>query len=386
MRWHHLAFTACFFGALAFPLADAALHIVPQVKLKGAVRETARAKLTLASYLSGDYQQAFEGWFTAQLAVRGHLVRTDNELNLRAFRQFNPSTNTALILGEHGFIYERDYVDAFNRRDLVPASELEQKVTRLKLLQDYLEQRGSTLLVVISPSKALTYPEYLPPRYVDTRWPDLPTNYARFRPLLQNSGVHFIDAQEQFSSGKAASPFPFFANSGAHWNDPAACDITSQIAAFVKQQSKTAMLDLRCTPVTMRSAPVGKDRDLSDLANLMFEERLFRPTPYSASHVVPTGHPIARPSVLLVGSSFVWAILGFLGEHRIVSPRTSFFYYYSSRVPLVGAGKPLDRAKLDWNADVFSRSAVVIEVNAAVVQHVGWGFLEDAERVIQAAH
>ena len=35
-----------------------------------------------------------------------------------------------------------------------------------------------------------------------------------------------------------------------------------------------------------------------------------------------------------------------------------------------------------WNNDILNREAIVFEVNASVVDEVGWGFLEDAERVI----
>jgi hypothetical protein len=42
----------------------------------------------------------------------------------------------------------------------------------------------------------------------------------------------------------------------------------------------------------------------------------------------------------------------------------------------------IDRKQLDWNNDILNREAIVFEVNASVVDEVGWGFLEEAERVI----
>jgi len=49
-----------------------------------------------------------------------------------------------------------------------------------------------------------------------------------------------------------------------------------------------------------------------------------------------------------------------------------------------GGKSTIDPKRLDWRGEVFAKQAIVIEVNASVVDQVGFGFLEDAERVIRA--
>jgi len=383
MRRFHWALIAVFFAVLACPLVESWARWLPQTELAGAVARATPVPLSFESYSSGRFQRAFEAWFEARLDLRPLLVRADNELNLRVFRGFNPGTNTALVLGKHGFIFEREYVDALNRRNLVPVAELAQKVQRLKLLQDYLDSHGSTLLLVISPSKALSYPENLERRYVDRRWPDVPTNYEQFVPLLERAGIHVLDAQEQLFASKQLGGPAWFTNTGTHWNEPASCQIAAQIADFVRRQSAPTTPRLRCEAPTWESEPSGTDRDLLDLANLLFPKQFYRPTPKVASRVVSVRGEHERPSVLFVGSSFVWAIWN--RWQRLGSRKTAFYYYYSSESSLSGVrNRPLDHSRIDFPHQVFGRTAVVIEINAAVVDQVGFGFLEDAEKAIRS--
>jgi hypothetical protein len=382
MRPLSIGFLVVFFALCALPLAARFGQFGPSAELRGAVTPPAEVAFGARSYFDGSFQKAFEEIFNAKLGFRAALIRSDNELNFRAFHEFAPSPGTSMILGKRRFIYERQYVDAYNRRDLAPAEVLEQKVRRLKLVQDYLVRRRSTLLVVISPNKAAVYPEYLPPRFVSEERVRLTDNYSVFVGLLQKYGVNFLDAQKELLDEKASRPYTLFANSGAHWNDPTACRVAGQIETFILQAQGGAELELQCDPVVMAGEPKGTDRDLADLANLWFEEELFQPTPYARPRVAQRGH-VRRPSVLFIGSSFLWQILDYENRFGLQS-RDTFYYYYKARISYPGRARiALDPQRVDWEGDVFRKQAVVIEINAAVIPNVGWGFLEDAERVIQ---
>jgi acetyltransferase AlgX (SGNH hydrolase-like protein) len=381
MRAFVIAFLVVFFALCALPLAARFGQFGPSSKLRGAVAPPAEVALSARSYFDGTFQKAFEENFNAALGFRAALVRSDNELNFRVFKEFIPSPGTAMILGKNRFVYERQYVDAHNRRNLVPASQLEREVQRLKLLQDYVKDRQSTLLVVISPNKASIYSEYLPRRFVYDERVALPDNYTVFVGLLRKYGVNLLDVQGSMAASKASSPLPFFSNSGAHWNDPSACSVASEIQEFIRRELQIPSLGLGCERYVMRDGPTGSDRDLSDLANLWFEEELFQPTPYAQARTIAHGK-LQRPSVLYVGSSFLWQILDY-ENHYGLQQRDTFFYYYKARVAYPGRKRTaLEPEHVDWQRDVFAKQAIVIEINAAVVEHVGWGFLADAERVI----
>jgi hypothetical protein len=377
MRALNQGFFALFFALSLLPLAAKYGGFLPEVRLFGAVKAPEPVLLDAHSYYDGSFQQAFEQLFNAEFSLRGAAVRTDNELNFRVFREFSPALGT--VLGSDDFLYPQGTIDDYNRRKVVSISVLEQTVQRLKLLQDFLEARHSVLLLVVSPSKTMLYPELLPLRFVDEQRLRLPNNYSLFVSLLEKHGVSFIDSERELSERKAESPFRFFASSGMHWNNPAACMITSEMAHFIAQRLHEGP-ELRCDPPVLQPAPSGTDRDLADLANLWDEEALFHPTPYSAGHA-RTHRGDHQLSVLFVGSSFVWNILSFAKRLRLYR-HYSFFYYYNTRHDYPGGRSPIDRERLDWANDIFTRQAIVLEVNASVVDEVGWGFLEDAERAI----
>ena len=381
MRALHLTFLALFFALSALPMVDRYWPIVPDPGLHGSVVTPEKVALSGASYFDGTFQQAFEKGFDAALAVRSALVRSDNELNLRAFHEFSPSAGTPLVLGKQGNIFEKKYVDDYNRRDVVPAAALESKVQRLKLLQDYVEAHGSTLLVVISPSKALVYPELLPEKFVYDERLSVPHDYPVFVSLLEKYGVNFLDAQRFLTDAKTSSPFRWFSKTGGHWNDPAVCLVTAQIQQFIQRRLQEPGLELHCDAYTMKP-PVRQDRDLLDVANVWSEASLALPVPYMDARVEARGR-LQRPSVLFVGSSFVWHILDYVNRYNL-HRRDTFYYYYKARMSYPGGKSTIDPKRLDWRGEVFAKQAIVIEVNASVVDQVGFGFLEDAERVIRA--
>ena len=144
------------------------------------------------------------------------------------------------------------------------------------------------------------------------------------------------------------------------------------------------MLELTCEPYRMREAPRDTDRDLLRLGNFWSESSLFRETPYPESKVTHDG-TFERPQALFVGSSFVWSLLRFLNKHHITR-RNVFYYYYNSLYSFPGKkDAKFNREDVNWERDVFTKQAIVLEINAAVVQSVGFGFLEDADREIDRA-
>lgn len=383
MRALSFAFLSIFAALCALPLVARYGAFGPSSELGGVVALPPQVALGARSYYDGSFQKAFEEAFNAALGFREALLRSDNELNLRAFSEFAPSPGTSMILGKHGFIYERDYVDALNRRNLVDPSVLAQHVRRLALLQEYLAAHGSTLLVLISPNKAVVYPENLPSRFVDPVRVKLADNYAVFVRQLTAAGVNFFDAQADMLAYKAQSPTPLFASSGAHWNDPSACRAAAQVERLILQAQGSARLDLHCERIAREDRPKTPDRDLADLANLWFEDAILHPTPYVRPYVTREG-AVRPPTVLFVGSSFMWQIMDYETRYKLES-RPTLFYYYKTRFDYPGHKRStLDPKQLDFPRDVFSKQAVVLEINSAVVSQIGWGFLEDAERAIQA--
>ncbi|MFZ5890917.1 MAG: alginate O-acetyltransferase AlgX-related protein [Myxococcota bacterium] len=378
MRAARIVFLILFFALSALPLADKFLGFIPPVALVGVTTAPPAVEANLKTYWKGEFQPAFEANFNEGLAIRGYFVRADNELNLRAFSALGLDPHASQIIGKDNYVFERGYVDAFNRHDEVPSSEMEPKVERLALLQRYLESRGATLLVVITPSKPLLYPEYLPKRYVFKERQNVPTNYEKFVPLLAKHGVHFVDGQALLTELKPKVPFTLFSSSSTHWNDPAACEVSSVAIATLGQQLGLELPRLRCAPYLPDEKHQQRDIDILQVCNLWFEERLYQTVYRARPRLIPRPSG-PMPSLLMIGGSFSFYIAEYFRLYRMDH---TIYRYYSTRHAR-SRKTAINRETLDWEQEVFSKSAVVIEVNVEVVPKVGFGFLEDAERVIR---
>lgn len=381
MRALRIAFLALFFGFALLPFVNQRFVIIPDVVLLGVTDPPTEVPFSWGAYWSNRFQPSYEARYDAELSLRGRFVRADNELNLRAFHQVGLNPRTSLIIGKDDYLFERSYVDAFNRHDEVPSSAMEPKVERLALLQKYLESRGSMLLLVITPSKPLLYPEYLPPRYVFKERHSVPTNYEKFVPLLNKHGIYTVDGQAYLQERKPQVPFTFFGNSSTHWNEVGACEVTALAMDAIARQLKQPLPALRCHPHSASMRQRKRDIDILQLCNLWYEDRLYQPV-YRPRARPASRSAVPMPSLLVIGGSFSFHMADYFRMYHIDHTIYRYYstqYYRNRKTPIV-------REAIDWEKDVFSKQIVLVEVNAEIVHNVGFGFLEDAERVIAAQH
>jgi hypothetical protein len=378
VRLFDRAFILAFFAFAALPVASSYLDLAPPHGLEGVVQEPEVVPLSTQSFLSGQFQQSFEQRFDASLGFRGVFVRADNELNLRVFEQIGMNPRTSTLIGEYNHLFSREYVDAYLRHDAVPLAVLDEKVQRVRRVQDFLESRGTLLLVLITPSKPHLSPEHLPEAYRRHPRQGLPTNYELFTRLVAKHGVNTLDAQAYLQDWKNSATVEAFPLTGTHWNDVAACEVTARLAETIGHLRGSRLPRLTCGPYSQSERPTEVDIDIWRISNVWFEERLYRPSPLARVRWSSRGKK-RPPHLLFVGGSFVWPLLRNLGRAKITD--NTFYRYYSSR-HYRGRTQRLDRTRIDWEQDVFSNDVLVLEINASQVQNVGWGIVEDIERAM----
>lgn len=170
-----------FVGFLAAVEVQTALHLLrpelalPEPRLGGVVKPIPRPVFSLKSWWDGRFQEQVEGqgqtekgepregWIDRHVGFRSVWIKTDNQINFSLFRELPTHAGPQPItLGKDNWLYEDDYVNSFIGFEVVPKRHLQQYASYLKELQDDLQKRNITMLLVVSPSKAAHYPEYLP--------------------------------------------------------------------------------------------------------------------------------------------------------------------------------------------------------------------------------
>jgi hypothetical protein len=375
MRALSLAFLVTFFGFAVLPMTVRLLHLFPGT-LDGVVADVTNVPFAWKAYFGGEFQQPFESSFDSEIGLRPQAVRVDNELNYRVFGQLGYDPHTSIVLGKDDYIFDRVYVDSFNRHDEVPATEIEARVQRMLLLQQHMLARGSAFLFLITPSKAELYPEYLPEDLVDKARQQVPRNYDKLKPLLDRYGIQYFDAHAFLAGSKSAVPFTWFQNTGIHWNDPAVCEVTANVLERLQEQLHRPLSQLGCKPYRVQQRPRIEDIDVLRVCNLLWPERLERPAYYAKPRVSGRG---ANPSVLIIGGSFNRPLIRYLDRAHV---RDTYLFYYYAKLEHRGRSQPLPRATLDFEHNVFNKDVVILEANLQVMSDIGFGFLEDAERAI----
>ena len=367
-------FLAMVGAMLLVPMPALVANPLARSGLGGVEQSSAFPEFTFATLSDGRFQNAFESWFSKQLGLREAMIRTDNQINYSLFHTTRPGT----VLGENNFLYEPSYIDAYNGLHSMPQSEMLAFVERLKELNDSVTARGTRLLVMITPSKAATYPEYLPER----RRRDTPRNdtYERFQSLVREKGIPLFDTVPIIRALKIESEYPVFPPGGTHWSKYSACRVGEAFMGTLSSLLERTVPTLHCDPPTIRRRAVGVDRDLAKLTNLWTDADFEVPLPYPRIRVdrPPDAH---GADLLFVGDSFLWPFFEALEQRRSYE-RRDFLYYYKSLDRFRARRRaiprsPLDRAAIDW-AELLKRDAIVLEFNEVNIHEMGYGFVEDA--------
>jgi len=367
---------------LALPLVQMATGLPPDYPLAGVETTAARPAAGWAAWWNGTLQPDFDGWINQRIGLRGWLVRTANQLNYALFRELPRRSGTQVLLGRDGMLYEKVYVDAYNRSGRRLGKELRNISASTKRLQDRLAADGIAFLLVIAPSKAEIYPEFLPPEADVAGRPARRSNYENFVKYLHADGVNLVDAHELFLQWKTVPGAPrLFANGGTHWNEYGAARVAAEIARRLREATGKDLPTVEIVGAVTNRTIVGEDNDLGELVNLWSGRPLAGPQVHPVAEVRPGAH---LPDVLFVGDSFVFTLTNFMDRHGLYRKRNTYYYYNREYFWPAAPNAPLDKRQLDLLAEVRGRDAVVIEVGEYSLPRVGFGFVRDMLRAYDA--
>lgn len=372
----HVLFLTGALVLLCLPVLQRLFMFVPEHTLKGVVVTVHRPVWSLSDWLTGAWQTNFEQWWNARLGFRGALIKTVNQINFSVFNEVSSGGNVKIVLGKNNMLYEKGYIANYHGREAVPLAVLETQVARLQSLQAKLKQRGIVLLLVISPSKASVYPEYLPRVFAHKRPGTPATDYERIKPLLEKAEINLVDGTEFLLAKKKVLPDLLFPHGGTHWSYYGACVVQSEIMRTLQNSLNRPLRQLDCEPIAVDNNPIGTDRDLSELLNLWEEGAIDGPTPHPRLAVSGTAQAF-QPRVAAIGDSFIWTLAG-VAEPGKLYQEHDIYYYFESRRRYPAASEPHIREKINWSKDFFSKDVIIIEINEVAVSTIGYGFVEAA--------
>jgi hypothetical protein len=189
---------------------------------------------------------------------------------------------------------------------------MENQVREIADLQSLLARKGLTFLLLITPSKAAIYPNYIPSNLCYAG-PLSKRNYDDFVPLLDKYKITYVDGHAITQQTSQTEKAPLFCQGAVHWNYLGAYytvkAMTDKLSTLLHRQAGTLTLEA----VNVDHIPTGSDKDLAELLNL------FHPP---LDYVVP--HPVISKKggtedlgrAVIVGNSFNWIPIDLYQKHR----------------------------------------------------------------------
>lgn len=354
---------------------------VAQTELEGYTDDQSFPEFKPASFIAGDFQEQFAVWFGQNFAGREKFIRLANQIYYTVFRK-SYMDDRRIIIGRQQQLYEQGYVREYIRTDAQPSVVGSSMVQDLVRIDKILEQQGIAFIIMISPSKAYTYPEYLPAGLLANKQG---TNaYNIVVPYLVKEGLHVVDGQKITSQLRDSQPYPVFCQGGVHWNDIAAFAAASELVREMERATGQEMVPMEIESFKVDNHPLGTDSDLADLLNLMHPVKT-----YPAPHLkVKPQHArdAFRPDVAMIGASFCYKPIDMLWESGVVnsldfySNYTDFMQTYPEDDARIAQAEPA--SKDWWKKEILSRDVLVLEMNQVQLsvdggEHVRQ-FLKDA--------
>jgi hypothetical protein len=363
--------------------------LLPKTTINGIPPAGRFPALTLSKLQSGVFQKQVESWVMKHGTLWGVLVQVSNQINYSVFSHVTNDYNPPVLVGKNGQLFQPMYLQSYNRSKIVKQVNekfFQKKIQLLEELQKKLHQRGTQLIVVVSPNVVSLYPELIPDSYLDPTRNFRKGSYEMFKPLLVKSSLVNADLFEFFKREKEHLPLKIFENTGSHWNNYASCLAAKEVVTKLnrdrmtneKLRKRAQLPSVLCDSPVKTFPPPTAERDLVEIANLAFESSLYQP-----SLVVPPPQRNRSPSTALaVGTSFLFGLTARLDEQKIFNSGQLYFYYRQVRNFEDTKFNTLNKQKINWN-EVLNKDVIILEVNQSGPGQIGFGFVRDALKYLK---
>ena len=337
--------------------------------LTGVVNTVGQPNWTADSWMKGQFQQQYATWFGNNFGLRTWLIRMNNQLYYSVFSK-SYMYDQMLVIGKERTLYTKDYIQEYC--GLLPAATdeaLQRSIAKMDLLNRKLAARGVVLVVMVTPSKASIYPEFIPEVFMSQKKTALRT-YDKMIPLLKQAGIRYVDGHAVTLAEKAKAPAPVFGQGSAHWNTYTASFTVDRLIEVLEDASRQHLPHLVRSNEKVEQKAKGSDLDLANLLNLWVTPDVF---PVPVAKISRENNFAAQKTALFMGDSFTWIPLEILHAGEVFR-QIDFYYYYRRTKATYVAGQPqklapeVDVKALDWEKEIFNHDYFILSLNELYLQ------------------
>ena len=342
------------------------------IKLKpldGYYIDSEKNKFSWKDWFSGTYQETEEKYLTDHFGFRSFFIRLNHQWR---FSLFNKVKTAWITVGKENYLYEENYIKAYYGDDFIGQDSIEQRMYKLKMLQDTLNQLGKKIIVVLAPGKGSFYPEYIPDNFHKKRGE---INIDGYRHYIEKWNINCIDFHRYFIDNKEKSPYPLYPQYGIHWSFYSMCLAADSIVRYVEKMNNINMPHIYWNDIEV-TQPQKDDNDISKAMNLLFPPRTFKMAYPQIQFENDFGK--TKPSLVVIADSFYWGIYG-TGWGSLFTD--NHFWYYNKEIYPEQFDTPFTTEDIDLQNEILKYDIIIILSTDANLPNFGWGFIENAYTV-----
>ncbi|MCH6255474.1 hypothetical protein MLD52_02860 [Puniceicoccaceae bacterium K14] len=343
-----------------------------QKKLKGSVVETQTPELNLKNVLSGDFTTKIDTWVSNNLGFRESLVRFQNDLNYRLFKDVSRN-GTRIVLGKDNWLYEYGYIANAMSKGYLDENAVSLFSDGLLQVQGFCQSKRADFFVVTAPSKVILYPEYLSDGYQKRIIKQSNKDYQMSVKAFRQKGVNFIDGPKWFAEKKIQlNKYPLFSPGGTHWGLMAGFQF---LEYSIDQINKSPHVFIEKPQLQSIEYSQIKDAD-SDILNLLNFNKTTdfkRDMPFP---VIAKNNQPLDTKIVIIGDSFAWLIVDHL---RAANPslKIDMYYYLQTKHEFRASGikrSPVENFSFE---EIVDEGDIVLAIcNEAAIYSLYWRFYE----------
>ena len=350
---------------LFLPMMQTCFHWVDEKPLDGAFVEAKKPVVNWKTLYNETAQDSLMTWCTEQTGFRKSMIRLNNQLLYSAFGKVSA---IGPVKGKDNYtFFEESYIISYTGETYMGEAKIKENARQLKLIQDMLRAKGTTLLPIFVLGKASYYPELIPDKYIAKRHET--NNYHEYLKAFAEQDVEMIDFNRWFCDRKGTESHPIYCNLSAHWTVYAASLAMDSLVHYMenKTQQKQAHFHIEGFDTTYL---MNQDDDLYRMMNLIFP--LKRNTIDQPQFGFTDGY---KPKVLAISDSYWWTVYAW----NVALPQNLFsnggFWFYNKTI--YPERSPIQNVEsINYKQEIENQEFVLLVCTEATNHLWPYGFIE----------
>lgn len=318
--------------------------------------------------MDATYQDSLNKYIDENLGFRPWIIRLYNQLK---WSVFHTTKSPGVVVGKDGYLYIESYINDYTGSNFQGDALLAENVRKIKAVQDTLKRYNVDLIIVMGQGKASYYPEYIPDFYMNKKQDK--TNYKYYAEAFKNNGINVLDMNPVFSGMKANTPYPLYPKHGTHWTSYGVALFADTLVKYIEKLRKIDLPEIDYHEIIQSDSLRNTDNDVADLLNII-QDLPHDPMPYPVLRY--TTENKTRPSVLAVGDSYWWSVVGADIPKNVFKEDEYWFYNKDVYKNNIKQDKPV--AELSFKQETINRDVIIVMAAEATQHLFPFGFIDRA--------